>query len=101
MQEIGMQDFVVKGLALTIYGTGDADRIVIIRQVRLFGSGNRLTVVDHVTTVEVTCKDKSYSWLLHWITQKGARKTQKSVVPKIECSARAPSRESMPLPSHG
>lgn len=29
-----------------------------------------------VTTVEVTCKDKSYGWLLAWITQKGARKTQ-------------------------
>ena len=30
----------------------------------------------YMTTVEVTCKDKSYSWLLGWITQKGARKTQ-------------------------
>ena len=23
----------------------------------------------YVTTVEVTCKDKSYGWLLGWITQ--------------------------------
>ncbi|XP_023325118.1 mitochondrial chaperone BCS1 [Eurytemora carolleeae] len=30
----------------------------------------------YMTTVEVTCKDKSYSWLLGWISQKGARKTQ-------------------------
>ena len=29
-----------------------------------------------MTTVEVTCKDKSYSWLLDWITKKGARRTQ-------------------------
>ena len=30
----------------------------------------------YMTTVEVTCKDKSYNWLLQWITSKGARKTQ-------------------------
>jgi len=30
----------------------------------------------YMTTVEVTCKDKSYNWLLGWITKKGARKTQ-------------------------
>ncbi len=29
-----------------------------------------------MTTVEVTCKDKSYQWLLQWISQKGARRTQ-------------------------
>lgn len=27
-------------------------------------------------TLEVPCRDKSYSWLLQWITQKGARQTQ-------------------------
>jgi len=30
----------------------------------------------YMTTVEVTCKDKSYNWLLGWIAQKGARNTQ-------------------------
>ena len=30
----------------------------------------------YMTTVEVTCKDKSFSWLLGWITQRGARTTQ-------------------------
>jgi len=30
----------------------------------------------YMTTVEVTCKDKSYDWLLGWISTKGARKTQ-------------------------
>jgi len=30
----------------------------------------------YVTTVEVTCKDKSYDWLLGWITQRAARSTQ-------------------------
>jgi len=30
----------------------------------------------YMTTVEVTCKDKSYNWLLGWIARKGARNTQ-------------------------
>jgi len=30
----------------------------------------------YMTTVEVTCKDKSYPWVLEWIAKKGARKTQ-------------------------
>lgn len=30
----------------------------------------------YMTTVEVTCKDKSYPWVLDWIATKGARKTQ-------------------------
>ena len=30
----------------------------------------------YVTTVEVTNKDKSYSWLLDWISQKGTSSTQ-------------------------
>lgn len=29
-----------------------------------------------MTTVEVTCKDKSYPWLLEWISSRGARETQ-------------------------
>lgn len=27
-------------------------------------------------TLEVPCRDKSYQWLLQWITQKGAKQTQ-------------------------
>lgn len=27
-------------------------------------------------TLEVPCRDKSYQWLLHWMTTKGARQTQ-------------------------
>ena len=30
----------------------------------------------YMTTVEVTCKDKSYNWLLQWISAKGAKDTQ-------------------------
>lgn len=30
----------------------------------------------YMTTVEVTCKDKSYHWLLQWMTKKGAKETQ-------------------------
>ncbi|XP_045624338.1 mitochondrial chaperone BCS1 isoform X2 [Procambarus clarkii] len=30
----------------------------------------------YMTTLEVPCRDKSYQWLLQWITLKGARKTQ-------------------------
>ncbi|XP_076640012.1 mitochondrial chaperone BCS1 [Colletes latitarsis] len=30
----------------------------------------------YMITLEVPCRDKSYQWLLQWITQKGAKKTQ-------------------------
>lgn len=30
----------------------------------------------YMITLEVPCRDKSYQWLLQWITKKGARKTQ-------------------------
>ncbi|XP_076062131.1 mitochondrial chaperone BCS1 isoform X2 [Oratosquilla oratoria] len=30
----------------------------------------------YMTTLEVPCRDKSYQWLLHWITVRGARNTQ-------------------------
>lgn len=30
----------------------------------------------YMITLEVPCRDKSYQWLLHWITNKGARQTQ-------------------------
>ena len=30
----------------------------------------------YMTTVEVTCKDKSYNWLLQWIATNGAKDTQ-------------------------
>lgn len=31
---------------------------------------------NYMITLEVPCRDKSYQWLLQWITIKGARKTQ-------------------------
>lgn len=31
---------------------------------------------NHMITLEVPCRDKSYQWLLQWITKKGARNTQ-------------------------
>jgi len=34
----------------------------------------------YMTTVEVTCKDKSFSWLLGWMTARGARNTQHLMV---------------------
>ena len=30
----------------------------------------------YMITLEIPCRDKSYQWLLQWITVKGARKTQ-------------------------
>ncbi|XP_018579809.1 mitochondrial chaperone BCS1 [Anoplophora glabripennis] len=30
----------------------------------------------YMITLEVPCRDKSYQWLLHWMTTKGARQTQ-------------------------
>ena len=29
-----------------------------------------------MTTVEITCKDKSFFWVLQWITKRGAKETQ-------------------------
>ncbi|KAK2723602.1 mitochondrial chaperone BCS1-like [Artemia franciscana] len=31
---------------------------------------------NYMITLEVPCRDKSYQWLLQWITEKGARNTQ-------------------------
>lgn len=31
---------------------------------------------NYMITLEVPCRDKSYQWLLQWITKKGARRTQ-------------------------
>lgn len=31
---------------------------------------------NYMITMEVPCRDKSYQWLLHWITVRGAKKTQ-------------------------
>ena len=33
-----------------------------------------------MTSVEITCKDKSYPWLLDWLASKGARETQHTSV---------------------
>lgn len=30
----------------------------------------------YMITLEVPCRDKSYQWLLQWITRKGAKETQ-------------------------
>ena len=31
---------------------------------------------QYMTTVEITCKDKSFFWVLQWITKRGAKETQ-------------------------
>ena len=31
---------------------------------------------QYMTTVEITCKDKSYFWMLQWMTRCGAKETQ-------------------------
>lgn len=31
---------------------------------------------NYMITLEVPCRDKSYQWLLQWITKKGAKRTQ-------------------------
>lgn len=38
--------------------------------------GTTLFRRHYMITLEVPCRDKSYQWLLQWITYKGARKTQ-------------------------
>ena len=51
------------GLAATAVRKGSAIAMMLFRR-------------HGMTTVEVTCRDKSFQWLLPWIIQRGARKTQ-------------------------
>lgn len=30
----------------------------------------------YMVTLEIPCRDKSYSWVLNWLTKKGAKGTQ-------------------------
>ena len=51
------------GLAATVARKGLQVGMIVFRR-------------HYMTTVEVTCKDKSYPWVLDWVAKRGARKTQ-------------------------
>lgn len=60
------------GAGFGLFGVGAA--AAVLRK----GSQGALILLrrHYMITLEVPCRDKSYQWLLHWITVKGARKTQ-------------------------
>lgn len=58
------------GFGLVGLGAGAA----ILRKGALVGT--TLFRRHYMITLEVPCRDKSYQWLLQWITYKGAKKTQ-------------------------
>lgn len=53
----------VSGVGAAVLRRGAAGALILFRR-------------HFMITLEVPCRDKSYQWLLQWITQKGARKTQ-------------------------
>ena len=68
----GLSDNPYFGAGFGLFGVGAA--------AALAKKGSQVGVIlfrrHWMTTVEVTCRDKSYPWLLQWITTKGARRTQ-------------------------
>lgn len=63
-------NFFTAGFGLFTVGAGAA----ILR--RGLQGGLILFRRHYMITLEVPCRDKSYQWLLQWITKKGARRTQ-------------------------
>lgn len=60
------------GAGFGLFGVGAAAAIL-----RKALQGSMILFRRHcMITLEVPCRDKSYQWLLHWITEKGARQTQ-------------------------
>jgi len=64
----GLADNPYFGAGFGLFGLGAA--AAVARQAT--GVGMVLFRRHFVTTVEVTCKDKSYPWLLQWISEKGS-----------------------------
>ncbi|XP_046668964.1 mitochondrial chaperone BCS1 [Homalodisca vitripennis] len=60
------------GAGFGLFGVGAAAAVL-----RKGLQGSLILLRRHyMITLEVPCRDKSYQWLLHWITVRGARKTQ-------------------------
>ncbi|KAK7864167.1 hypothetical protein R5R35_004083 [Gryllus longicercus] len=60
------------GAGFGLFGVGAAAAVL-----RKALQGSVILLRRHcMITLEVPCRDKSYQWLLHWITHKGARQTQ-------------------------
>ncbi|XP_059487756.1 mitochondrial chaperone BCS1 [Neocloeon triangulifer] len=68
----GLSDNPYFGAGFGLFGLGAGAALL-----RRAAQGASLLFRRHyMITLEVPCKDKSYQWLLQWITHKGARKTQ-------------------------
>lgn len=70
IQDLGTNPYFGAGFGLFGLGAGAA----ILRRVAQVAS--IIFRRHYLMTLEVPCRDKSYQWLLQWITEKGARKTQ-------------------------
>lgn len=65
----GLADNPYFGAGFGLFGIGAMASLT-----RKASQGGLILVRRHLmTTLEVTCKDKSYPWLLKWISQKGER----------------------------
>ncbi|KAF2346151.1 BCS1 N-terminal [Trinorchestia longiramus] len=76
---MGLQDIITSlsdnpyfGAGFGLFGLGAAT--AVLRKGLMIGS--LLFRRHYTTTLEVPCRDKSYQWVLTWITEKGAQNTQ-------------------------
>lgn len=60
------------GAGFGLFGLGAGTAVLR----KAFMIGSILFRRHYMTTLEVPCRDKSYQWLLMWITERGARNTQ-------------------------
>ncbi|XP_047108759.1 mitochondrial chaperone BCS1 [Schistocerca piceifrons] len=68
----GLSDNPYFGAGFGLFGVGAS--AAVLRKV--LQGGMILFRRHYMITLEVPCRDKSYQWLLQWITEKGARQTQ-------------------------
>ncbi|XP_049774853.1 mitochondrial chaperone BCS1 [Schistocerca cancellata] len=68
----GLSDNPYFGAGFGLFGVGAG--AAVLRKV--LQGGMILFRRHYMITLEVPCRDKSYQWLLQWITEKGARQTQ-------------------------
>ncbi|XP_049801664.1 mitochondrial chaperone BCS1 [Schistocerca nitens] len=68
----GLSDNPYFGAGFGLFGVGAG--AAVLR--KMLQGGMILFRRHYMITLEVPCRDKSYQWLLQWITEKGARQTQ-------------------------
>lgn len=68
----GLSDNPYFGAGFGLFGVGAGAAVLK----KMLQGGMILFRRHYMITLEVPCRDKSYQWLLQWITEKGARQTQ-------------------------